>query len=82
MPRRAKGILVLFAGILLVVIGLAGFAIPFLPGWLLIILGLIFLSLYFPGLRARIDSFTERWPKMHQAVHTVRTWVDQKIGGV
>lgn len=78
--RHFKGILVLIVGILFIMMGLVGSILPFVPGWIFSIMGVLLLSLYFPRLRAWLDSHTERWPKVHAYIHRMRMWADRNIG--
>lgn len=78
--RQLKGLLILFFGIVFIAFGVIGSILPFIPGWIFTIPGILLLSLYFPKLRAWLDSHTERWPKLHRFVHRMRMWADRNIG--
>jgi hypothetical protein len=50
-----KKILKIGAGVGLVLVGIVGLILPVLPGWALIIPGLIILAEYFPAVRRLLD---------------------------
>ena len=80
LKRRLKGLIVLIVGILLVIVGPIISIIPLLPGWILTTIGVLLLTLYFPSLRLRLDSYVTHWPKASKLIHKVRTWADRHIG--
>ena len=43
------------AGLVLIAIGLIGLVVPIMPGWVIIISGLIILADYFPSVRRLLD---------------------------
>jgi uncharacterized membrane protein YbaN (DUF454 family) len=80
MRQKIKALLILGLAIIFIVIGLASLVLPFLPGWLFLVIGLLLLSVYFPRMRDWMDRRTERWPKVHALIHRIRRWMDQGIG--
>jgi uncharacterized membrane protein YbaN (DUF454 family) len=80
--RDAKKVLVLFAGIIFILLGLVGLVLPFLQGILFIILGLILVSLYFPRIRSLLQRHAERAPHLLNFVNTAEAWVIKFIGDI
>lgn len=80
MKKKLKGIMVLFVGIILLMMGMFASIVPFVPGWVLIALGILCLTLYFPRLRNWVDGHTVRWPHLHNLIHRARMWADRNIG--
>jgi len=68
------------AGALFVLLGLFGIAFPILPGLIFLIVGLIFFSILFPGVRRRIEARTKRFPKVHAAFVKLETWISRIVG--
>src|SRR3989344_2147350 len=82
MNREVKRILVLTAGILFILLGLVGLALPFLQGFLFLIVGFILLSISSSRIRAWLESHTRRYPKVHAAVEKMEKWITGIIGRV
>ena len=53
-------------GTILFTIGVISLLLPFVPGWLLIVLGLYTLSIDSPGLTDRLDALCARYPTLHR----------------
>ncbi len=82
MPKEIKRALVLTAGIIFVVLGLFGLAMPFLQGILFLAIGFILLSIASPRVRKWIESHTRRYPKPHAFVEKTEKWITGIIGEV
>jgi len=82
MPKEVKRILVLTAGIIFVILGIIGLALPFLQGFLFLAIGLILLSISSARIRRWIESHTRRYPKVHEWVEKLEKWVVSIIGSV
>ncbi len=80
MHKEIKRKLVLLAGVLFIILGLFGLALPFLQGFLFLAIGIILLSAHSPKIRARMDVHTMRYPKLHKAVKKLEKWVLGIIG--
>lgn len=80
MPKEIKRILVKTAGIVLVVLGILGLALPFLQGILFLAIGLVLLSISSPKARRWIASHTIRYPKFHTLVQKTEKWITDVIG--
>lgn len=63
-----------------IVTGLVGLILPFLPGFLLIVAGLVLLSLLDTRVEAWLHRITEKHPPTHKMVAEVRTFISRIIG--
>lgn len=70
------------AGVIFLILGVAGLALPFLQGILFLAIGLILLSLASSKARKWIESHTVRYPKIHAAVRKTEKWMTGIIGDV
>ncbi len=59
-------------GVLLVLIGVAGLALPVMPGWLFVIPGLVMLSSDVPAVRRRVRLLERRFPWLRRMMDGVR----------
>ena len=82
MNRELKRALVVVVGIIFIVLGLVGLALPFLQGFLFLAIGLILLSISSPRFRAWAITHTVRYPKTHAALEKIEKWVLGIIGPV
>ncbi len=82
MHKEIKRILVVGAGILFIVLGLIGLALPFLQGFLFLAIGLILLSISSSRFRTWTRTHTVRYPKLHGALEKMESWVVSVIGKV
>ncbi len=82
MNREFKRILVVFAGVVFIVLGLIGLALPFLQGFLFLAVGFILLSISSPRFRAWAIVHTVRYPKTHAILEKIEKWVLGVIGPV
>lgn len=82
MNREFKRSLVIAAGILFIVLGLAGLALPFLQGFLFLAVGFILLAISSPRFRAWAITHTVRYPKTHAALEKLEKWILGIIGPV
>ena len=82
MNREVKRILVIVAGIVFIVLGLVGLALPFLQGFLFLLIGLILLSISSTRVRVCLRVHTVRYPKVHAALEKMEVWVVRIIGKV
>ncbi|MDO8522423.1 MAG: PGPGW domain-containing protein [bacterium] len=82
MPKEIKRILVQTAGIILVVLGVLGLALPLLQGILFLAIGLILLSSASPNAHKWIKSHTIRYPRFHSLVQKTEKWITDIIGTV
>jgi uncharacterized membrane protein YbaN (DUF454 family) len=80
MKKHFKRVAILTLAVMFILLGLIGLVLPFLQGFLFLAIGLLFLSFYSPKLRAWMDKYTVRYPRLHQAVLRVEGWVISIIG--
>jgi len=82
MPKEIKRILVLTAGVIFIILGILGLALPFLQGILFLIIGLILFSIASSKARRWTESHTIRYPKLHAFVEKTEKWMTGIIGTV
>ncbi len=82
MNKEFKRVLVIVAAVIFIVLGLAGFALPLLQGFLFLGIGLILLSISSPRFRAWAITHTARYPKTHAALEKLEKWILGIIGPV
>lgn len=80
MRHHIKRITVQAVGILLIVLGIAGLALPFLQGILLIITGLLLLSLYSPRLKEIAHRLASGHPRAGHYLHKVERFLERVLG--
>ena len=72
----------LCAGVIFIILGILGLALPFLQGILFLVIGSILLSLASSKARKWIESRTIRYPKLHAFVEKTEKWMTGIIGTV
>lgn len=82
MNRELKRFFVVVGAIVFILLGLAGFALPFLQGFLFLAIGLILLSISSPRFRKWAIVHTVRYPKTHAMLEKLEKWVLGIIGPV
>lgn len=82
MPKNFKKILVAVAGVVFIILGLLGLALPFLQGFLFLAIGVVLLSLVSARIRTFTELHTRRYPKIHRFVEKTQKWVVRFIGPV
>lgn len=80
MFRKIKRKLVLLTGILFIVLGLLGLALPFLQGFLFLAIGVILLSLHSPKIREWTNLHTKKYPRIHTAIEKLEKWIIGIVG--
>ncbi len=80
MYKQTKRIVLVLTGILFIILGLFGLALPFLQGFLFLAIGVILLSLHSPKIRTWMDAHTLRYPKIHMAIQKLEKWIVGIIG--
>ncbi len=80
MKRKLKRISVVVVGVVFVLLGFLGFALPFLQGFLFLAIGLMLLSITSPRLRQWLNQHTIKYPKIHTVIERVERWIIEKIG--
>lgn len=82
MARKAKRGLVFLMALIFLAIGLVGFLLPFLPGFVFIAVALILLSMLSPRFRDWADRRTSKYPAFHKIVQKLDAWVRKTVGEV
>jgi len=67
-------------GILFLLLGIVGLALPFLQGFLFLMIGLILLSISSTRARTWIESHTRRFPRIHTAFEKLEKWILKIVG--
>lgn len=71
-PRKPlRRIAVAALGWTLVMGGVAGLLLPFVPGWLLMVLGALVLNTEHPRLRRALDKLRGRFPALTPVLHRI-----------
>jgi uncharacterized membrane protein YbaN (DUF454 family) len=78
--KELKRVIVFCAGILSLILGLAGLALPFLQGWLFLGLGLALLALSSRKIRTWLEGHTQKYPFVHRIVQRTLEWLEKNIG--
>ena len=80
MNQHLKRILVLTVGIVCIVLGFAGLALPFLQGFLFLAIGFILISMVSPAVRTWMEHHTRKFPKVHAMVEKIEKKITDIIG--
>jgi uncharacterized membrane protein YbaN (DUF454 family) len=78
--KRAKQITFGLLGIVLVMLGIVGIILPILPGWGLIFVGLILISLESPIVDQNINMLVSKNKKLEYYYLKTRFWVRNNLG--
>ncbi|HEV7701918.1 MAG TPA: hypothetical protein VGO63_00515 [Candidatus Paceibacterota bacterium] len=82
MPKKAKRILVFSIGVVFILLGLVGFVLPFLQGFLFVAIGLILVSFCFPKIRPWIHKHTKKYPFLFKIIERFEKWLTKIIGEI
>jgi len=80
MNPQIKRILLFIAAFVFIIAGLIGLALPFLQGFLFLVIGGILLSIASPRARTWIESHTRKYPKTHAFVERIERRIEKIIG--
>lgn len=80
MIKKFKKILVLIIGIVFILFGFLGLALPFFQGILFLIIGFILLSIYSSSTRKWMQTHTKRYPKIYALTEKIESWITRIIG--
>lgn len=80
MRREIKRISLFIGAIIFIILGILGLALPFLQGFLFLVIGLILLSIASPAFRSWIEIRTKKYPHVHQFVEKTEAWITKIIG--
>ncbi len=75
-----KKALVLVVGVVFILFGLLGLALPFLQGFLFLAIGVVLLSIGSSRIRGWVELRTRRYPRVHKFVEKTQKWVVRIIG--
>lgn len=78
--RQIKKALVLTLATVFLLLGLAGLVLPILQGWLFLAISAILFSMYSPSMRAWMDRYTSKYPKLHAVVGKAQAWTTKVFG--
>ena len=78
--RELKKVIMFCAGIIFLLLGVAGLALPFLQGFLFLAVGAALLALSSPKFRSWLESHTRRNEHVHRAIQKLITWLEKNIG--
>lgn len=82
MQKQAKKVLILTIGIIFIIFGLIGLALPFLQGVLFLLIGFFLISLYFPKVYQWTEKHTAKYPKLQQKIKKFEAWARKFIGEI
>ncbi|HEY4526906.1 MAG TPA: PGPGW domain-containing protein [Candidatus Paceibacterota bacterium] len=80
MNPQLKRVLIFIVALVFIVLGLIGFALPFLQGFLFLFIGLILLSISSQTARTWIEHYTRKYPKVHAWVEKMEKRITKIIG--
>ncbi len=80
MYKNLKRIVILAFGVVFILLGLAGLALPFLQGFLFLAIGLILLSIGSDTVRTWIEHHTRKFPHVHAFIEKLEVWITGYIG--
>lgn len=77
-----KRIFITVCAVLFLILGLIGLALPFLQGFLFILIGVVLLSLVSERFKNYAESHTRKYPKVHAVVEKIKDAADRYIGKI
>ncbi len=78
--KRVKQVTFGFLGVILVLVGIIGLVMPIMPGWPLIFMGLILLSLESPIIDYYINNLVSKNKHLEYYYLKTRFWVRNRFG--
>jgi uncharacterized membrane protein YbaN (DUF454 family) len=78
--KRVKQITYSLTGFILVLVGVVGLILPILPGWALIFVGLILISLEVPSLDEFVSKMASKNLKFEVYYRKFRKFIREKLG--
>lgn len=82
MKNGAKQTFVVIFALIIIVIGVLGLVLPLLPGIALLILGLLLLSMYNPGVETWLSKLTSKYPPAHAFAESMKKFIERIIGKI
>lgn len=80
MQKQLKQMLVLLSAMICLVLGVLGIFLPFLQGFIFLLMGTALLSIWSPKMRGWIFSYTQRHPRAHRVFLKTESWLQKIIG--
>jgi uncharacterized membrane protein YbaN (DUF454 family) len=80
--KEAKKVLVLTIGIIFIILGLLGLALPFLQGIIFLVIGFLLVSFCFPEIRPWVNKHTKRYPQLLTTIDKIDKWMIKIIGEI
>ena len=82
MQKKAKKFIVLTIGIIFIILGFVGLALPFLQGIIFLIIGFLLVSFCSPKFRLWVNKNTERYPHLVAMINKIEKWIGKIVGEV
>ncbi|MEK7612874.1 MAG: hypothetical protein AAB449_01875 [Patescibacteria group bacterium] len=82
MIKHFKRTALLIVGVLFLILGVVGLALPFLQGFLFLIVGFLLVSICIPQVREWSVVHTRKYPKLHETVEKIDAWLRNVIGEI
>lgn len=80
MIKHTKRTLIFLLAVLFVVIGIAGFVLPLIPGLVFIAIALAIFSIFFPVIGERAQYHTRKYPKVQKVIRDMEERVRRMVG--
>lgn len=75
-----KHTVIVFVAFMLIIVGLAGLILPFLPGLLFIVVGCLLISAYNPRFEFWLHEQTKKYPPLHTMALDLQAFIERIIG--
>ena len=82
MQKDIKKFLMIAAGVIFLILGLIGLALPFLQGFFFLSIGVVLLSLASTRIQTWVEMQTRPYPKVHRFVARTQKWIIRIIGSI
>ena len=82
MIKHFKKTALLVVGVLFLILGVVGLALPFLQGFLFLIVGFLLISITVPQVREWSVKHTQKYPRLHEKVEKIDAWLRNMIGEI
>ena len=82
MIKHFKRTALLVLGVFFLILGVVGLALPFLQGFLFLLIGILLISICVPRVREYMVSHTQKYPRIHEQVEKLDAWLRGKIGEI
>ncbi|HBA46015.1 hypothetical protein A2W67_03470 [Candidatus Nomurabacteria bacterium RIFCSPLOWO2_02_40_28] len=82
MQKKIKRAVVLTLGIIFIIFGLLGLALPFLQGIIFLFIGLVLLSFSSPKIRLWLEKHTAKYPHLFKLIKKTENLVAKIFGEI